>query len=296
MITAKICRGYIAVCLVIFLVVPIEGKAAGAGASETLARIAKSGTISVGYRKNAPPISFSGAGGRPIGYAIDLCLDVIDEVRRTLGIPQLGIKWRAVTPSTRIDLIATGAIDLECGATTITMERQERVDFSLVTFISGTQIMVPGNSIRRDLKSLSGSIIGVVKGSTNQRAVLDFISRSGTQARVRTFANHGAGFAAMKAGEITAYAADHIILHGLVRTSTSGPQFALINELLSYEPYGFLLPRGDPDFRLVINRSLAKVFRTKKIKKIYRKWFARLGAPIPNILLAAFVIQAYPEK
>ena len=296
MITAKICRGYLAVCLVIFLVVPVEGRTAGTGSSETLARIAKSGTISVGYRKNAPPISFSGTGGRPIGYAIDLCLNVIDEVRKTLGIPGLGIKWRAVTPSTRINLIATGAIDLECGATTITMERQERVDFSLVTFISGTQVMVPGNSIRRNLKSLSGSIIGVVKGSTNQRAVLDFISRSGTQARVRTFANHGAGFAAMKAGEITAYAADHIILHGLVRTSASGPQFALIGKLLSYEPYGFLLPRGDPDFRLVINRRLAKVFRTKKIKKIYRKWFARLGAPIPNILLAAFVIQSYPEN
>ena len=296
MITAKICRGYLAVCLVIFLVVPVEGRTAGTGSSETLARIAKSGTISVGYRKNAPPISFSGTGGRPIGYAIDLCLNVIDEVRKTLGIPGLGIKWRAVTPSTRINLIATGAIDLECGATTITMERQERVDFSLVTFISGTQVMVPGNSIRRNLKSLSGSIIGVVKGSTNQRAVLDFISRSGTQARVRTFANHGAGFAAMKAGEITAYAADHIILHGLVRTSASGPQFALIGNLLSYEPYGFLLPRGDPDFRLVINRRLAKVFRTKKIKKIYRKWFARLGAPIPNILLAAFVIQSYPEN
>lgn len=82
-------------------------------------------------------------------------------------------------------------------------------------------------------------------------------------ARVRIFSNHGAGFAAMTAGEITAYAADHIILHGLVRTSVSGPQFALIGELLSYEPFGFLLPRGDPDFRLFINRRLAKVFRTK---------------------------------
>ena len=296
MITAKICRGYIAVCLVIFLVVPVEGRTAGTGSSETLARIAKSGTISVGFREKAPPISFSISGRPPIGYAIDLCMEVIDEVRSVLSIPRLRIKWRTVIPSTRIDQIAAGAIDLECGATTITMERQKRVDFSMVTFISGTQIMVPGNSIRRDLKSLAGSIIGVVKGSTNQRAVLAFISRSGTHARVRTFANHEAGFAAMTAGDITAYAADHIILHGLVRTSASGPQFALIGDLLSYEPYGFILPRGDPDFRLVINRRLAKVFRTKKIKKIYRKWFARLGAPIPNILLAAFVIQSYPEN
>jgi ABC-type amino acid transport substrate-binding protein len=278
------------------LSVPLQARAAGAGASETLARIAKSGTISVGYRKKAPPISFSGPGGKPIGYAIDLCKEVIDGVRSALGMAQIGVKWRAVTPSTRIGLIASGAIDLECGATTITMERQKRADFSLVTFISGTQIMVPGNAARRNLKSLAGSVIGVVKDSTNQRAVLGFISRSGIQARVRTYTHHEAGFAAMKAGEITAYAADHIILHGLVRTSKSGPPFALIDELISYEPYGFLLPRGDPDFRLVVNRRLATVFRTKKIKKVYRKWFANLGAPIPKILLAAYVIQSYPEK
>jgi glutamate/aspartate transport system substrate-binding protein len=296
MITAKACSLTAALSLALCLSVPMEGRAAGAGTSQTLARIAKTGTISVGYRLKAPPISFSGPGGEPIGYAIDLCKEAIDEVQKALGLAQLAVKWRAVTPSTRIGLIASGAIDLECGATTITMERQKRADFSLVTFISGTQIMVPRNSVRRNLRALAGATIGVVKDSTNQRAVLRFISQSGTQARVRTFANHEAGFAAMKAGEIQAYAADHIILHGLVRTSKSGPPFALIETLISYEPYGFLLPRGDPDFRLVVNRRLAKVFRTKKIKKVYRKWFARLGAPIPKILLAAYVIQSYPEK
>ena len=296
MITAKLNNVAAAMSLAIILALPLEGKAAGAGASETLARIAKSGAISVGYRKNAPPISFSGPGGQPTGYAIDLCKEVIDGIRTELGLARLGVQWRPVTPSTRINLITTGAIDLECGATTITMERQKRVDFSLVTFISGTQILVPRNSVRKTLKSLAGSTIGVVKGSTNERAVHEFISRSRVQARVSTFDNHEAGFAAMTAGKITAYAADHIILHGLVRTSMSAPQFALIGDLISYEPYGFLLPRGDPDFRLVVNRRLAKVYRTKGIKKIYRKWFARLGAPLPNILLAAYVIQSYPEK
>jgi ABC-type amino acid transport substrate-binding protein len=126
--------------------------------------------------------------------------------------------------------------------------------------------------------------------------VRGYIARTGLQARVIVFPSHKAGFAAMKAGRITAYAADHIILHGLVKTSMSTPQFALIGDLISYEPYGFLMPRGDPDYRLVVNRQLARVFRTKRIKKIYRKWFSRLGAPLPNILLAAYVIQSYPEK
>jgi glutamate/aspartate transport system substrate-binding protein len=287
-----------ATILAIFLcwTIPPNGNAAELQSSPTLARIAKSGSITVGYRKNAPPISFSGPGGRPVGYAIDLCKEVIAEVRTALGKADLAVNWKPVTPATRMELIATGAIDLECGATTITMERQKRADFSLITFISGTQVMVPRNSIRKDLRSLAVGTIGVVKGSTNERTLRNFVSKTGISVQLMTFPNHETGFAAMVAGEINAYAADHIILHGLVRTSLSAPQFALVKDFLSYEPYGFLLPRGDPDFRLIVNRRLARVFRTKQIKKIYKKWFAKLGAPIPNILLAAYVIQSYPER
>jgi glutamate/aspartate transport system substrate-binding protein len=249
----------------------------------TLKKINDTGAITIGHRDASSPFSFLDANKQPVGYAIDLCLKVVDEVKTVLKKPDLAIKYAVVTPKTRISMVADGSVDLECGTTTNTLARQQQVDFSAVYFTTGTRLLTWKTNKVREIEDLAGKKIAVVGGSTNEKAVkalIDGGQAKGTQLVV--IKDYAEGLGALQSKEADAFATDDIVLFGLLAKSDKKQDLEIVGRYLTYDPYGIMFRRGDADFRLVVNKALARVFRSGEIA-------------MSQQLKAGFEMQAIPE-
>jgi ABC-type amino acid transport substrate-binding protein len=260
----------------------------------TLKKVADSGTLTVGYRENALPFSFTGSDGKPAGYSIDLCQEIALAVQQELKLPSLAVKWVPVTPENRVDAVANGTIDIECGSTTASLSRQEKVDFTLMTFVDGASLLIAEGSGLKTVGDLAGKRIGVVPGTTTEKAVNDFLRSQSLTATIVTVKDHDEGLAALQTSKIEAYASDRTILVGLVLQAKGTSRYALVSDDLSYEPYGFMVRRDDSAFRFLANRVLARTYRSGAIGAIYSKWFGALGKPTPALVLM-YALQGLPE-
>src|SRR5262245_33297740 len=260
----------------------------------TLKKIADSGTMTIGYRENALPFSYTGSDGKPAGYSIDLCQEIAVAVQQELKLPNLTVRWVPVTPENRVDAVANGTVDIECGSTTASLSRQEKVDFTLMTFVDGASLLIAEGSGLKTVADLAGKRIGVVPGTTTEKAVADFLRSQSLTATVVPVKDHDEGLAALQTSKIEAYASDRIILVGLVLQARGTSRYALISDDLSYEPYGFMVRRDDSAFRFLANRTLARVYRSGAIGAIYNKWFGALGKPTPALVLM-YALQGLPE-
>jgi ABC-type amino acid transport substrate-binding protein len=260
----------------------------------TLKKIKDSGTIVIGYREQSLPFSFRGDDGKPTGYSIDLCQRIVTGIQQQLKLPKLDVKWVAVTVDTRITAVVNGTIDLECGSTTASLSRQEQVDFSNMTFVDGGSLLVKMSSNLATLQDLSGKKIGVIPGTTTEGALRNVLQKTSITAQIVPITDHRGGLTALESGSIDAYASDRVILIGLAATATTPGEFAIAEQYLSYEPYGFMLRRGDASFRLAVNRVLASLYRSGEVMQIYGRWFGRLGRP-GGILIAMYTLYALPE-
>jgi glutamate/aspartate transport system substrate-binding protein len=261
----------------------------------TLEKIKSTKTIALGYRDSSVPFSYVGPTKEPMGYSVDLCTRVVEDLRRDLGVPDLQPRWVPVGVETRVRALVEGAIDLECGSTTNTLSRQERVDFSLTIFITGASLVgLAGSGVSEELGAVR---IAVIPGTTTERMVKDAIARMGATAatpEVVAVRDHAEGLAAVVARRADAYATDRAILMGLVASASDPRQFVLLNRYLSYEPYALMLRRGDPAFRLAVNRTLARLYRSGEVIDIYRRWFGRWGEPSP-LTLGMYAVEGLPE-
>ncbi|HEY7139027.1 MAG TPA: amino acid ABC transporter substrate-binding protein [Methylomirabilota bacterium] len=260
----------------------------------TLKKVMDSGTLTVGYRENALPFSFTGSDGKPTGYSIDLCREIAVAVQQELKLPNLAVRWVPVTPDNRIDAVVNGTVDIECGSTTASLSRQEKVDFTLMTFVDGASLLIAEGSGMRTVGDLAGKRVGVVPGTTTEKAVADFLRTQSISASVVPVKDHDEGLAALQTSKIEAYASDRTILIGLVLQARGTSRYALISDDLSYEPYGFMVRRDDSAFRFVANRALARIYRSGAIGAIYSKWFGALGKPTPALILM-YALQGLPE-
>ena len=260
----------------------------------TLKKIKDSGTIVIGYREQSLPFSFRGDDGKPVGYSVDLCQRIATGIQQQLKLAKLDVKWVPVTPENRIASVVNGTIDLECGSTTASLSRQEQVDFSSMTFIDGGSLLVKLGANMATLQDLSGKKIGVVPGTTTEGAIRSMLQKASINADLVSVTDHRGGLAALESGSIDAYASDRVILIGLAATAKDPGQFAIAEQYLSYEPYAFMLRRGDAPFRLAVNRVLASLYRSGEIIPIYARWFGKLGQP-SKILVAMYALYALPE-
>ncbi|HVY08246.1 MAG TPA: amino acid ABC transporter substrate-binding protein [Burkholderiales bacterium] len=261
----------------------------GAG---TLAQVRASGVIRLGYLEDAAPFSLAPAGD-PVGYSIDLCARVVEDLRASLNMPDLRTEWVKVTLQDRLEAVKDGRIDLECGTTTWTLSRQADVDFSLMTFVDGGSLLVKSSGPSH-MADFAGKRIVVVKGTTTESALSRELARLNISAQLVGIEDEGKGMAMLSAGEADAYASDRIVLLGLALGAKGGESYKLIDEDFSIEPYALALRRDDHDFRLAVNRSLAGIYRSREILKIYDKWLGALGRP--GVLLSAvYVLQSIPE-
>ena len=269
--------------------------AAGAWAqADTLDKIKRSGTISLGYREASIPFSYVGDNRQPTGYSVELCQRVAGSLQRQLGLAELRINWVLVVPGNRVEKLASGEIDLECGSTTNTLARQEQVSFSLLTFADGGSLLMKIDSGLDSLADMGGRKIGVVPGTTTERSLAEALARGKVKAETVKLKDHAEGLAAVVEGKIDAYASDRVILVGLVLGSGTQKSLRLSQELYSYEPYALMMRKGDPAFRLAVNRELARLYRSEEIHAIYDRWLGVLGAPGP-LLKALYFLNGLPE-
>jgi ABC-type amino acid transport substrate-binding protein len=278
------------------LAVVLLAAPASAQAPATLDKIGSSGEILLGYREASPPFSsVNGATGIPAGYSIDLCLKIADAIKAKLGRPDLTVRYVPVTAENRFHKVADGSIDLECGTSTITLARQETVDFTNMIFITGGALLVPAKATTKGMADLAGKRIGVVEGTTTEADLKAGKTAGAINIKIESYGDYDEALKALERGKIEAIAADQLILIGLVRGSADPGKFALATELFSYEPYGIALRRNDADFRLVANRVLADLYRTGDIQAIYQKWFGDWGGRPSALLVAMFALNGLPE-
>lgn len=267
----------------------------GAPPSGTLEKIKATKTIALGYRDSSVPFSYAGPTKEPMGYSVDLCTRVVQDLRSELKLPDLRPRWVPVSVETRVRALVDGTIDLECGSTTNTLSRQERVDFSLTTFITGASLLtLAGSNVGDQLGAIR---IAVIPGTTTEQMVKNAIASMGAtaaDAKLVAVNDHADGLAAVVDRRAEVYATDRAILMGLVTSASNPRQFALLDRYLSYEPYALMLRRGDPEFRLAVNRTLARLYRSGQVLDIYRRWFGQWGDPSP-LTLGMYAVEGLPE-
>jgi len=281
-----------ALCLVVAAIV--FGLPAPAHA-DTLDKIQASKSISLGYRKASPPFSSADEDGKPIGFSIDLCLRVVAAVKQATGLDKLAIAYVPVTAENRLEKLETGDIDIECGSTSRTLARQARVDFTLLTFVTGTELLVHVGSKIDGLSGLEGKRVAVLPGTTTENVIITELKRQLINAEIVKVRDHDDGLVALRAGRADAYASDEIILIGLARGAKDASDLRLSGTIYSYEPYALMVRKNDADFRLVADRALAETYRSGDIGAIYDRWFGKWSAQPNPVLVALYRIQSFWE-
>jgi len=263
-------------------------------ASPALDRIKEKGAITFAYRDGAAPFSFKDRGGRVRGYSVDLCVRVAMAVQRNLALKELKVEWLPVTAATRLEAVASGKADAECGTTTITLARMEKVDFSLPIFVDGGSVLVRANSKITRLNDLKGKRIAVIAGTTTEQALTRALSAAEAPATLVPVKDGAEGMAQLTKRKVDGYAGDRVVLAGFRLRAARPEDFEFIGGDFSFEPYALVLPRDDADFRLVVNRALANVYRHGDIDPIYQQWLGNLGKP-GTLLHAMFYLNTLPE-
>jgi len=281
--------------LAAFLILPAIAFAQGASAplEGRLKKIKDAQSIGIAYRTDAAPFSFE-ENKQAMGYSIDLCRRIVGALEQQLGAKELKIRWVPVTVQNRFETVAKGQADLECGASTVTLGRMKEVDFSSFTFVDGTGLLVKASLAAKGLGDLGGRKIGVIGGSSNEKALNEALKARVVNATVVPVKTRDDGLAQLEAGTIDAFASDRVLLIGLAGKAKDPKSMALLTDALSFEPYAIALPRGDWQMRLAVNTALAQLYRSGAVGEIFGRWFGALGRPGPLIEMT-FLFGALPD-
>jgi glutamate/aspartate transport system substrate-binding protein len=260
----------------------------------TLGKIRKSGVITMGYIEGSAPFSFLGDIKQPQGYSVDLCREIASGIRAQLGLKNLETRWVALTIQNRLAAVKSRKVDIECSTTTWTLTRQADVDFSLITFVDGGSILARADTDAGRITDFGGKRIAVITGTTTDKVLRETLARRSIKAEVVNVTTREAGLRLLESRKVDGFASDRIVLIGVVLSTPSKGAYKLLDEDFSIEPYALAIPRGDTDFRLAVNRVLARLYRSGGIQKIYDQWLGKLGPP-SVLLSAAYFVQSIPE-
>ena len=260
----------------------------------TLEKIRSSGTITLGYINDAAPFSSVDAKGEPQGYSVDLCREIARGIGAQLGLAKLETRWVALTIQNRLEAVSARKVDLECSTTTWTLSRQRDVDFSLITFVDGGSVLTRAGSGLGRLADLNGKRVAVIKGTTTERALRESLTRYSVNAQVLTVSTRPEGLKLVEDAKVEGFAADRTTLVGAVLAKQAGGAYRLLDEDFSIEPYVFTLPSGEHEYRIAVNRVLARLFRSGEIAKVYDRWLGPLGPP-SALLSATYFVQGISE-
>ena len=259
------------------LLTTAAGAQTGEGLSPTLASIKSRHVVHLGYRESSPPFSFLDQANRPIGYSLELCEAIVDEIGVEVDDRGLRIEYVKVTSDDRIPAVVQGKIDLECGSTTANVERARQVAFSPLMFVAGTKLMVPKDSAISAPGDLQGKTVVVTRGTTNEQAMHAVDRKFALGLKIVVAPDHEQSYQMLVDGKADAFATDDILLYGLIARHKSQDRFRVAGDYLSYDPYGIMFRKGEPQLAAVVERTFRKLGTSHDLIPLYNKWFvARL--------------------
>jgi ABC-type amino acid transport substrate-binding protein len=248
---------------------------APAALTGTLAHVRDAGAIAIGYRDASVPFSYLGPRKLPIGYSIELCKSLVSSIEDAVN-RSLTIRWVPVTPENRIDAVASGRVDLECGSTTSNLERQKRVAFSPIIFVAGTKVMVKQDARIDSFRDLAGKRVAVTAGTTNEKALHDLDGKFKLGMQLQVVPDHAEGFARVADGRADAFATDDVLLYGLIAENAGkGGAYRVVGDYLSYEPYGIMYRKNDAQLAQVVRNAFQELAADGEIERQYKRWFLR---------------------
>jgi glutamate/aspartate transport system substrate-binding protein len=256
----------------------VFGIAAGASAQDTLKKIKDTGAITIGHRDASIPFSYYDDQQKPVGYAMDLCLRIVDAVKKELKMPDLKVNYQLVTSANRIPLMANGTIDLECGSTTNNLEREKQVSFTITHFVTANRWVAKKSSNAKTLNDLKGKTIASTAGTTNIKQITEINTAQNLGMNIISANGHPEAFQMVETGRAVAFVMDDILLYSLAAQSRNPADYEVSKDALSVEPYGIMLRKDDPAFKKVVDAAMVDTYKSGAINGIYDKWFLK---PVP---------------
>jgi glutamate/aspartate transport system substrate-binding protein len=257
----------------------------------TIAKIKSTGTIVLGVREASPPFStMASANDQAKGYSIDLCMKVVDALRKELKLKDLNAKQVVITPSTRIAKVVDGTVDLECGSTTRTREREQQVAFSYTTFVAGTRFLVKRASNIKSIDDLRGKVVVVTQGTSNEKLLTAQNTKQKLGIKFITAQEHQESFSQVQSEKAVAFALDDALLAGLIAKSNAPQDYEIVGKTLSIEPYALMFRKNDSEFEAIVNKTLLDIFYSGEVRNIYNHWFVTkdINFPMTAKTLEAF--------
>lgn len=244
----------------------------------TVQKIKDSGKIVIGHRESSTPISYV-VDGKAVGYAMDICANVVEQIKKDLNLPNLKVEYKAVTSSTRIPEIQAGNIDMECGTTTNSMKRQEQVAFSTNYYVTEVRMLVKKGSNIKSIADLDGKAVVTTQGTTSDKYIKQ--GEQGAKVNVTNVfgKDHADSFAQVESGSAVAFFMDDNILAGLMANAKNPADFVITGPILSTEPYGIMLNKGDPEIKKIADKAVLAMIKSGEMEKTYKKWFQSPIAP-----------------
>jgi glutamate/aspartate transport system substrate-binding protein len=256
----------------------IAGAANAQQLTGTLQKIKETGTITIGHRDVSIPFSYYDDKQQAVGYAIDICMRIVDAVKAELKLKKIDVKFNPVTSATRIPLMANGTIDLECGSTTNNLERQKQVAFTITHFVTANRYVAKKKSNIKTLNDLKGKTVVSTSGTTNIKWATEENAKRNLGMNIIATKDHAEALLTVDTGRAVAFFMDDILLYSLVATSKNPGDWAIGSEAYTVEPYGIMLRRDDPAFKKVVDGAVRSLYKSGQINAIYEKWFLK---PVP---------------
>jgi glutamate/aspartate transport system substrate-binding protein len=247
-------------------------------ASQTLDKIKETGEIAIGYRDASIPFGYIGADQKPTGLSLELCSAVVDKIKSELRLPGLKITYVPVNGSNRIPLVQNGTVDLECGSTTNTAERQKQVAFTVATYVASPRWLVPASSAVKEPRDLDGKTIVITRGSVNYAGAAKVIADEKLKVSIIQPNDHAESLLMLDTGRAAAWFEDDILVAGLVANSADPKAFRMLPAIYAPSYYGLMLRRDDPEFKALVDSVLKEKMASGEFEKLYTKWFE---SPIP---------------
>ena len=244
----------------------------------TLQKIKSSGSITIGHRDASIPFSYYDDQQKPVGYAMDICMRIVEDVKKAAKMPNLKVSYQLVTSANRIPLMANGTIDLECGSTTNNLERQKQVWFTITHFVTANRWVAKRAANLKALPDLKGKTIVSTAGTTNIKQITEINAQQNLGMNIISANGHPEAFQMVETGRAVAFVMDDILLYSLAAQSRSPRDYAISEVALSVEPYGIMLRKDDTAFKKVVDAAMVDTYKSGAINAIYDKWFLK---PVP---------------
>ena len=267
----------------------------------TMKRIAETKVFTIGHRDASVPLSYIGPDGVAQGYSIDICLKIAEATKDELKLDKMEVKFVPLSPQTRIPLLTAGTVDIICESSTHTLGRSRQVAFLSTTFLTGSKLLVRKDSGIKSIEDLQGKVLIAVLGTTNERAAQVEIDKKGIKLRgdIVKVKDHAQAMLNLEQGRADAYVSDDVVAFGLASSAKNPAEWAVVGPYFSYDPYGMMIARNNDDFRLVGDRTIAKLVESGELQKIYDKWFVpgptNINYPMTDRLKTNMGLVALPE-